>query len=110
MDAGRLHLDLEDLAQRLWDETIVLARLAEGAAIAEAAYRSAYARALLRAKADHAGTIPECEALATTAAEKEYLERRIAEARLQAQRELVATLRAELDVVRTMRADMRRAT
>ena len=106
MDPGRLHLDIEELADRLWQETTAVRDLAHEAAVAEAAYRSAHARAYLEAT----GPVAEREAIAAVAVEKQYRERRIAEARLRAAEEVVRTLRSTIDVARTLRADMRTAT
>lgn len=96
-------LRLSNLAERV---TTALAKRAKRSAEADAAYRSAHARAVLAADG---GTVSEREASAALATEEEYLDRKLAEAELDAAKEAGRNYRAQLDALRSINASIRHA-
>lgn len=90
-----------------------LRTLSELSARAEAAYKVAYAKALLRARAGHDGKsppMPVCEAMADIDADLPFLTLRVAQAKERTQREILSTLRSRLDGLRSICATLRQLT
>ena len=91
---------LSSLAEKV---TTAMARRAVDAAEADAAYKCAFAKALLQTE----GTVAEREAQATVATQNEYREYRITDARFKAAQEAGRNYRAQLDALRSINANLR---
>lgn len=100
--------EMDEVFDRLSTAVEEFRTIAAGAARAEAAYKSAFARCLLDAKkSTQKRTAAEVEALATIATETQFLAYKLTSAQERSHRELLSALRARLDGLRTVCANLR---
>lgn len=102
---GQVERELARLVEAGEETAHLIADLAEAAARAEVAYKTAYSKALLRSE----GTVEVRKAQATVMTDTELLEHKIADAKLLGAQESARTIRSSMDALRSVNATVRHA-